>query len=472
MKSLAGMMLCAALAAGAPEAKDDATRARELSALRCGMFVCWSLSTFSGNEWTRGVTDPAFFRAADCDTDQWCRTAKEAGMGYILFLAKHHDGFCLWDTRTTERRVTRAPLGRDPLAELRRSCDRYGIKLALYFSEGDWTWPGAVDGAGGKGGSWPEQKKAQLRELLTGYGPIEYLWFDHAVGDGGLSHADTVAFCKSLQPGCFVGFNHGDQQGADIRLGEMGRPGPLADQSAAGPYAAAAASSYRLAEFTYPILPAHEGGAMWSYSLPRHDNLCRDAESLYADYLGAVRYGNIFSLDVGPDYAGRLREVDVRTLRAVGQMIRTGAAAAKPPMPLSQGCRATASSVWNDPGYEPGKAVDGDDRTRWGAAPGSRSGWLAVDLGERRLVGSVVVKELGFHRTQRFAVELSDDGATWTPVVSGTTLGGRREFDIAPTEARWVRLNVLQASEVPTIEALEVYAPQRTPRASRTSSLH
>ena len=102
MKTLAGMMLCAALAAGAPEAKDDAARARELSALRSGLFVCWSLSTFSGNEWTRGVTDPAFFRAADCDTDQWCRTAKEAGMGYILFLAKHHDGFCLWDTKTTD----------------------------------------------------------------------------------------------------------------------------------------------------------------------------------------------------------------------------------------------------------------------------------------------------------------------------------------------------------------------------------
>ena len=72
-------------------------------------------------------------------------------------------------------------------------------------------------------------KKAQLKELLTQYGPIEYIWFDHAVGDGGLSHAETIALCKSLQPGCFVGFNHGDQEGADIRLGEMGRPGPLDD---------------------------------------------------------------------------------------------------------------------------------------------------------------------------------------------------------------------------------------------------
>ena len=82
------------------------------------MFICWSFSTFSGKEWTPGVTDVSFFRATDCDTDQWARTAKEAGMGYILFLTKHHDDFCLWDTKTTDRKITKAPLGRDVLAEL------------------------------------------------------------------------------------------------------------------------------------------------------------------------------------------------------------------------------------------------------------------------------------------------------------------------------------------------------------------
>mgnify|MGYP003681909561 CR=1 FL=1 len=298
------------------------SRRRELTNLKWGMFICWSFSTFSGREWTPGVKDVGFFKATGCDTDQWARTAKEAGMGYILFLTKHHDGFCLWDTKTTDRKVTKAPLGRDVLAELRKSCDKHGIKLALYFSEGDWTWPGAVDGKGGKGGSNPQMKKAQLKELLTQYGPIEYLWFDHAVGDGGLSHKETIAWCKSLQPGCFVGFNHGDQHGADIRLGEMGRPGPLTDHKAAGPHMRDTPSrSYLLAEFTYPILPPHQGGAMWFYSLPRHDNLCHSAEKLYKDYLGAVKYGNIFSLDVGPNYSGRLRKIDVETLRKVGRMI-------------------------------------------------------------------------------------------------------------------------------------------------------
>lgn len=298
-------------------------RVSELKRLRFGMFLCWSFSTFSGKEWTPGITNVAFFNPTGCNVEQWVRTAKEAEMGYILFLTKHHDGFCLWDTKTTGRKVTESPLGRDVLRDLRQSCDKHGIRLALYFSEGDWTWPGTVDGAGGKGGSNPETKKAQLHELLTEYGPIEYIWFDHAVGDGGLSHRDTLAFVKSLQSGCFVGFNHGDQEGADIRLGEMGRPGPLEDHAAAGPHMRNAPSkNYRVAEFTYPILPPHTGGAMWFYSLPKHDQLCHPAEKIYADYLGAKKYGNIFSLDVGPNYAGRLRDIDVQTLRKIGQYIR------------------------------------------------------------------------------------------------------------------------------------------------------
>jgi alpha-L-fucosidase len=326
--TLTALLLAPLAALRAAEPVDMTKRAEELKNLNWGMFICWSFSTFSGKEWTPGVKDVAFFKAADVDTDQWARTAKEAGMGYILFLTKHHDGFCLWDTKTTQRNVMKAPLGRDVLAALRKSCDKYGIKLALYVSEGEWTWPGAVDGKGRAAGVGknPEMKKAQLKELLTEYGPIEYIWFDHAVGDGGLSHAQTIAWCKSFQPGCFIGFNSGDQEGADIRLGEMGKPGPLADHTAAGPHMRDAPSkNYLLAEFTYPILPKHQGGAMWFYSLPEHDKLCLPAEKLHADYLGAVKYGNIFSIDVGPDYNGKLRAIDIATLRKVGEMIRNHA---------------------------------------------------------------------------------------------------------------------------------------------------
>ena len=61
---------------------------------------------------------------------------------------------------------------------------------------------------------------------------------------------------------------------------------------------------------------------MWFYSLPKHDQLCIPAGKIYEDYVGAVKYGNIFSLDIGPDYAGRIRDIDVKTLHEVGKLIR------------------------------------------------------------------------------------------------------------------------------------------------------
>src|SRR5665648_126930 len=78
---------------------DDKVRAEQIKEMKFGMFICWSFSTFSGKEWTTTTDkDASFFKATGCDTDQWCKVAKDAGMNYILFLTKHHDGFCLWDT--------------------------------------------------------------------------------------------------------------------------------------------------------------------------------------------------------------------------------------------------------------------------------------------------------------------------------------------------------------------------------------
>jgi alpha-L-fucosidase len=314
----------------------DGVRAQQIKDLKFGMFICWSLSTFSGHEWTRGVKDVNFFRATGCDTDQWCQTAKDAGMNYILFLTKHHDGFCLWDTDTTEFKVTNAPLGIDVLAKLRASCDKYGLKLALYFSEGDWTWiKGEIPADGILPGSehygdpiWRSGenvalKKAQLEELCTRYGPIEFFWMDHAQGTGGLSHAETTGWVHRFQPNCFVGYNHGEPSGR-LALRERGKAGPIGDASASeyNKEAEAGYQGYLAAEFTYPILPEHEGGADWFYSLPEHDNLCHPAAKIFADYQEAVRYGNIFSINVGPNYAGRLRDIDVATLKDVGRLIR------------------------------------------------------------------------------------------------------------------------------------------------------
>lgn len=328
------LWVAAVTSIAAPPEKDTAKleendRVQQLQDMKFGMFICWSFSSFSGHEWTPGVEDINFFNPTGFDPDQWCQVAQDAGMKYILFLTKHHDGFCLWDTKTTDRKVsnTKALKGVDVLAELKKACDKHGLKLALYFSEGDWSWTPENKGIH-QSSAKPEIKKEQLRELLTNYGPIEFFWMDVAIGTGGLSHEDTVAFVKSIQPGCFVGFNAGVKVG-DLALRERGQAGPIGgkdifkDSHLKG--TKEDYEGFRAAEFTYPILEGQGRtklrGAQWFYSLPENDNRCASADKIYKDYLDAVKHRNIFSLDVGPDRNGRIRAIDVETLKKVGESI-------------------------------------------------------------------------------------------------------------------------------------------------------
>jgi len=122
---------------------------------------------------------------------------------------------------------------------------------------------------------------------------------------------------------------------------------------------------------------------------------------------------------------------------------------------------ARASSVWGA-GYDASRALDDDESTRWGAAPNSRSGWIELDLGRETQIDRAVVMELGFHRTERFAIEYKH-ADIWKALHNGTNIGGCRMYAFAPTTTRYVRLNILQANEVPTIEEFHVYSPGEKP---------
>ncbi len=103
-----------------------------------------------------------------------------------------------------------------------RRVTKYGLKLALYYSEGDWRHPRETPEAKQQA---IEYKKAQLKELCMLYGPIEFFWMDHAAcGDGGLSHVETVEWIHQFQPNCFIGFNHGQPAGR-LCLRERGNTG-------------------------------------------------------------------------------------------------------------------------------------------------------------------------------------------------------------------------------------------------------
>ena len=144
-------------------------------------FVHFSPNTFTNLEWGLGNENPAIFNPTELDCDGWARAIKAAGMKGMVLTAKHHDGFCLWQTKYTEHSMKNSPYKNgkgDIVAEAAEACKKYGLKFGFYLSP--WDRNSKYYGTD----EYNTYYKNQLTELLTGYGEIFYVWFDGACGEG------------------------------------------------------------------------------------------------------------------------------------------------------------------------------------------------------------------------------------------------------------------------------------------------
>jgi alpha-L-fucosidase len=147
---------------------------KEWMDLKLGMFIHFGINTYYDVEWSDGTLDPIKFNPSELDTDQWCRVAKQAGMKYIVFVTKHHDGFCNWPSLFTRYTVKNTPYKKDVLREVVNSARKHDLKVGLYYS----LWDRHEKSHDTNEWAYIEFMKDQLRELLTQYGPIVELWFD------------------------------------------------------------------------------------------------------------------------------------------------------------------------------------------------------------------------------------------------------------------------------------------------------
>lgn len=179
-----------------------------LMARRFGMFLHLGVNTFGNVEWSDGAIDARSFQMETIDADQWVRTAWEAGMNYVILITKHHDGFCLWPTQTTEYCVRNAGCKTDVVAAVADACRRYGIKLGLYYSLWDRS---AKEYREDFDNAYIPMMMRQLEELLDGrYGEIAELWLDGTWDKTRLQWRMDELYhqIKVWQPDCAVGMNH------------------------------------------------------------------------------------------------------------------------------------------------------------------------------------------------------------------------------------------------------------------------
>ena len=153
-------------------------RQQEFMKLEYYNFIHFGMNTFYKREWGDGTEDISLFNPTELDTDQWCSVLKDTGSKGIIITAKHHDGFCLFDTKLTDHNVMNTPFGKDIVALLSQSCKKYDLKLGIYLS----PWDRHEKTYGTE--EYNDFFVAQLKELASNYGDIFCFWFDGACGEG------------------------------------------------------------------------------------------------------------------------------------------------------------------------------------------------------------------------------------------------------------------------------------------------
>ena len=302
-------------------------------------FIHFGINTFTGAEWGTGKESPSQFNPTDLDVDQWVRVLKDAGFKLIILTAKHHDGFCLWPTKTTEHSIKKSPYKNgngDIVKEFSEACKKYNVKMGIYLSPWDMN-----ASSYGKGDEYNDFYVAQLTELVTGYGEIAELWFDGAKGNGPNQDYDFerwLAVLNKYQPKA-VSANMGE----DVRWvgNERGygretewsvqayKPNSYADSKSYNNSIGIQETSTDMGSrkvlervnsiYWYPSevdVSIRDG---WFY----HDNeIPKSLDKLIEIYYSSVGLNSVLLLNVPPDTRGKFDDKDVEVLKQFGDYIK------------------------------------------------------------------------------------------------------------------------------------------------------
>ena len=301
---------------------------------RLGMMVHWNHSSVDAREISWGMKFPDGlgrpriamadyialadrFNPAGFSAEAWVDLAKTAGMGYLLMVVKHHDGFAMWDTRTSHYKITRTPFRRDVCREVADACHRAGMPLGWYYSPADWWHPAS------RAADWDTYvpcMQEHIRELMTGYGTIDFLAFDY--WSPGCNHPSWEGFYRELRRLCphylhsrntpwalgdYEVMEHGApyfrDSGSDAWSG-IGAPGGFSSRmTCADPF-----------EALVSIQPRR-----WSY----WNGAAKPLATCVSALVDCATHGGNLTLNVTPDLLGHIPPEQTQRLREIGAWMST-----------------------------------------------------------------------------------------------------------------------------------------------------
>ena len=450
-----------------------------------GMFIHFGINTFNDIEWSDGTLPVSSYNPTNLDPEQWVRTAKEAGFRYVLLVTKHHDGFCLWDSKYTTYDVASSPVKRDVVKEVSDACKKYGLRFAIYYSLWDRKDPSYRDKDPQK---YVDYMLKQLTELYTNYGTISELWldggWDRKPADWGIDQVYSLV--KKFNPACAVSVNHTIVNEEDKRNYTV-----PADMTVDNKYFFQYfPSDFRL--WDPKIITKfdkkqylHEGK---SYYLPFEHTLCisknwnwfektkplptRDLDELQELFYWCTENDNCLVLNVPPDQTGRIREYVANTAIALGKRLNLST---NKPLPkngkfISLKKPVTTNSIWDDKdnAYNGTAINDGKMDTRWAAKELLAS--VEIELNPLEPFNKISIFEFqdtknltdGFsqireNRIQQYSIDVLKNGSWVTIYLSDESMGDCKVIKFPRNyKTSKLRFNVLKATAPPSIYELSI----------------
>lgn len=520
---------------------------------RFGMFIHWGPVSLTGKEisWSRANSNPLCpnqgdtpvavydnlyrqFDPTNFNAAEWASIARDAGMKYVVLTAKHGDGFLLWDSKVDPYNMMATPFHRDICAELAPAVRQAGLHMGWYFSPMDWRDPDCRSPL--HNDRFVTKIQAELRELLSNYGPIDELWFDLDGKPTMWRPQETYHLARTLQPrmvinnrlemGSFEEWSHQDKLPAygdfltpEQRIGAYNDRVPWETCMTIGTqWSWKPADDIKTPAAVIHILARCAGGdgnllldvgPMPDGRIePRQVDVLRDVggwmarngDSIYGTRGGpwkprpafaSTRKGNVIYAHILNVHATTVelpaiaRRILTATLLAGGEAVAVkqtsdsvilslpsrgrdpndtvvklqldGSAMDLPAVAVPADIRATASNVFgNDAAsWGPQQAFDGDPQTRWATDSGTKQAWIAGRLSKPGTFNGARIREAYPGRVKKFELQFLQ-GDQWRTVCSGAGLGEDAELQFPAVSGQEFRLNILEASDGPTIAEMEL----------------